>query len=61
MPEVTRRVGGSRIWKRAARGGARVLPPALLRAAGAERRAGRKPKGGGVAAEDGHLKWPLRD
>lgn len=43
----------------AGEGGARVLPPAPPRAAGAERRAGRKARGG-AAAEDGHLKWPLR-
>lgn len=36
-----------------------MLPLAPQRAAGAERRAGRKAKGG-AAAEDGHLKWPLR-
>lgn len=36
-----------------------MLPPAPPRAAGAERRAGRKARGG-AAAEDGHLKWPLR-
>lgn len=43
----------------AGEGEARVLPSAPRRAAGAERRAGRKARGG-AAAEDGHLKWPLR-
>lgn len=59
LPEVNRPVSSSGIKALGpGEAGRAVLPPAPRRAAGAERRAGRKARG--CAAEDGHLKWPLR-
>lgn len=63
LPEVTRRVSGSRIWTqgRERRGAGATPGSAESRGGGAAGGAEAEEGGRCAAAEDGHLKWPLRD